>query len=119
MAPGSMKAPRRTDAPGTTRTPAAANPGLQRELVVVLERTELDGLHAAQPEEQQDRLLQPLVDDDLAAGVDLGDAGLAAVEEPDRLVDDPEGIGVARVQLVAPRPEVLDGRLQVSHDRSS
>ena len=43
----SRNAPRRADAPGTTRTPAAREARLQRELVGVLERADLDGLHAA------------------------------------------------------------------------
>ena len=89
---------------------------LQRQLVVVLERTDLDGLHAAQPEQQQDRLLEPLVDDDLTARVDLGDARFA-VEQTDGVVDPLIGVGVVQVELVAPCPEVIDRRLQIGHDR--
>ena len=47
---------------------------------------ELDRLHAPQREKQEDRLLEPLVDDDLVGGrVDLGHAGLARVEQLDGL----------------------------------
>ena len=40
---------------------------LQRDLVAVLERAELGGLHVREPEQQQDRLLEPLVHHDVVA----------------------------------------------------
>ena len=66
------------------------------------------------PEQQQDRLLQPLVDDDPAAD-HLGDAGLAVVEQVDGLADQLAGALVAGLELGPVLPEVVDLRLEVSH----
>ena len=89
---------------------------LQRDLVGVLERPQLDRLHLREPEQQEHRVLQPLVDDDLVVD-DLGDARLALVEQVDRLVD-----GVARLvdghdrrEVVASLPERGDGLGQLVH----
>ena len=82
---------------------------LQGQLVGVLERAQLDRLHAAQREQQEDRLLQPLVDDDLVADrVYLGHPGLAGVEKVDRLLDQLRRVAVGRTQLVPPLPQLLD-----------
>src|SRR6185312_15642045 len=59
---------------------------LERDLVAVLERAELDRLHLPLPEVVDDRRLRLLVDDPVVPGA-LGDADLAAVESGDRLVD--------------------------------
>ena len=73
---------------------------------MVLERAELDRLHVREPEQQQHRVLQPLVDDDLVVD-DLGDPRLAGVEQVDRLVD---GVlarrraGITDVEVVARLP---------------
>ena len=57
---------------------------LQGDLVGVLERPELDGGHVRQAEQQQHRVLQPLVDDDLVVD-QLRHPRLAGVEQLDRL----------------------------------
>jgi len=89
---------------------------LERELVRVLERPVLNGLHAAQREEEQDRLLQPFVHDDLVGhGVDFCHARLPGVEQVDRLLDECRRVGVGRCELVATLPQLLDARLQISH----
>ena len=68
---------------------------LERQLVRILERAVLDRLHPAQGEQQEDGLLEPLVDDDFVRRrVDLGDAGLALVQEVDRLLDELGGVRV-------------------------
>jgi hypothetical protein len=70
---------------------------LEGKLVGVLEGPGLDRLHAAQREEQQDRLLEPLVDDHLVGGVvDLGHAGLARIEKLNGLLHDLGRVGVCR-----------------------
>ena len=79
--------------------------GLQRDLVVELEGADLDGLHAARAEGEQDRLLDPLVD--VPAGVGRRrDAHAAVVEQGQRLLDGGRGLvaEVARRALV----ELLD-----------
>src|SRR6185436_8921916 len=83
-------APRRATAGGTTRTPLARSAASQ-----------LAGLHhpvLAQPEAEQDRLLDPLVDGPLADALPLGDADLAGVEAGDHLID-----GGADLRAVARR----------------
>ena len=67
---------------------------LQRDLVGVLERPELGGLHAGEPEQQEDGLLQPFVDDDLAVD-DLGDPRVTGVEQVDGRVHHRPGLGLA------------------------
>ena len=59
---------------------------LERDLVAVLEWTDVDGLRATQSKVEQDRLLPPLVDGP-ALGPWLGAPHLAPVQEKDRLVD--------------------------------
>ena len=79
--------------------------GLQRHLVVVLVGADLDRLHAAGAEREQDRLLGPLVD--VPAGVARRrDAHAAVVEQRQRLLDGGGGLvaQVARRALV----ELLD-----------
>ena len=68
----------------------------------------LDDLHRVEPEGQQHRLLQPLVDLPLAVGLALGDAGGAAVEQVERRLD-----GVARFAACRGRNRValLEGLL--------
>ncbi len=58
---------------------------LERDLVGVLERPDLDGRHPRQAEEQQDGQLEPLVDDDLAVD-HLGDPASPRIEQVDGLV---------------------------------
>ena len=50
-------------------------------------RPALDDLHRVEPERQQHRLLQPLVDGPAAVGLPFGDARLAAVEQVERGLD--------------------------------
>ena len=59
---------------------------LKRDLVVVLERPELERLHLPRAEEVENRLLGLGVDNPLAVAL-LGDAHLTAVERCDRLFD--------------------------------
>ena len=89
---------------------------LERDLVGVLERPELDRLHLREAEEQQDRLLEPFVHHDLPVDR-LGDAGLAGVEQVDGGVHGGEGVAVGRGELVAPRPQRFYLRLQAGHCR--
>src|SRR5690606_12042031 len=49
-------------------------------------RTALDECHVVEPEAQEHRLLQPLVDAPAAVGLLLRHPRLAAVEEPERLL---------------------------------
>jgi hypothetical protein len=72
--------------------------------------------HPGLAEQQQDRLLEPLVDHDLPVD-HLGDPGLAPVEQIDRLVDGGDGLGVVRGDLVAALPQVVDAGTQVGHGR--
>ena len=114
--PRPRKEPQRAEAPGQSAHTGLGEAVLQRKLVGVLERPGLDRLHAAQREEQQNRLLEPLVDDHLVGGgVDLGHAGLARVEEVDGLLDQRRRVGVCRRQLVAALPQLLDACLEISH----
>ena len=56
------------------------------------------------------------MDDHLVGrGVDLGHPGLAGVEQLDGLLHQLRRVGVGRRELVAPLPELLDARLQISH----
>src|SRR3954447_1278166 len=87
---------------------------LERDLVGVLERAELDRRHGGDAEEQQDRLLAPLVDDDVVA-LELGDARLARVEPVDRLVHGLAHRVVLRVEVVTTFPQIGDALLEVSH----
>src|SRR5262249_52654986 len=76
-------------APDAGRDDAHAGGGealLERDLVVELERPERRRLGAAQPEVEQDRLLQPLVHAPRAVLL-LGDARRAAVERGERELD--------------------------------
>ena len=88
---------------------------LERDLVGVLERAQLDRLHGRALEEDEDRLLEPLVNDDVAAVVDLGHPRLSGVEEVDRLPHDRQRVAIGNGQLAAPLPELFDLCLQVSH----
>src|SRR4051794_12202842 len=77
--------------------------GLQRHLVVVLVRADLERLHAARAEGEQDRLLGPLVD--VPARVRRRrDAHAAVVEQGQRLLDGGGGLlaEIARRALVEP-----------------
>ena len=76
-----------------------------------MEAADLHRLHLAQAEVEEDRLLRPLVDDPLAVAP-LGDARLAAVELPDRLLDH---VGVELAAL----PEVVDALRDVHQGASS
>ena len=89
---------------------------LERDLVVVLERAELDRLHVREAEQEEHRVLQPLVDDDVVVD-DLGDARLTGVEQVDRGVDGVLRVGEGhhRIEVVAPLPERGDGLGQVVH----
>src|SRR5581483_5504200 len=71
---------RRDDAHAALRVVA-----LERDLVVVLKRPELDRLHPPLPEVVEDRRLRLLVHDPVVARA-LGDPDLAAVERRNRLV---------------------------------
>ena len=89
---------------------------LEWDLVGILERPQLDRLHLREPEQEEHRVLQPLVDHDPVVD-DLGDTRLTLVEHVDRLVD-----GVARLvdghdrrEVVASLPERGDGLGQVVH----
>ena len=74
------------------------------------------GLHGPQPEQQQDGLLQPLVDDHLVGDrVDLGHPGLAGVEQVDGLGHHGQGVGVARTQLRRTGPQLVDLGLEICH----
>ena len=113
--PRPRKEPQRADPPGGPARPLRRT-RLERQLVGVLERPGLDRLHAAQREEEEDRLLQPLVDDHLVGvGVDLGHAGLSRIEELDGLLDHLGRVGVGRRQVGAALPQLLDARLEISH----
>src|SRR4051812_14751508 len=92
---------------------------LQRHLVGVLERAQLRRLHGRALEVDEDRLLEPLVDDDVAVGIDLGHARVTAVEEVDRLSNHRERVAVGDGQLAPPLPQLFDLRLQISHGRST
>ena len=87
---------------------------------MVLERPGLDHGEALEAEQQQDRLLQPFVHDDLAVD-DLRDAGFAPVEELDRLVDDGARLGGRHRggEVVASLPKPRDLLGEVAHTRSS
>ena len=69
-----------------------------------LERARPHGLHAAQPEVQEDRLLQPFVDGPVVVDL-LGHARLALVEQGDGLLHR------AGVLLVLEQGRVGKGRL--------
>lgn len=69
-------------------------------------------------EQQQDRLAQPLVDDDVASRGDLGDAGGSGVEQRDRLDDRLGGPVVSRGQLAAVLPELVYRLLETVHHAS-
>ena len=81
--------------------------GLEGHLVCILEGPEFGRLHGRQAEEQQDRVLQPLVDGH-ALGAHLGDPLDAGVEEVDGLPNRRHGVGVCRRELVTAVPEVVD-----------
>ena len=102
---------------GTTRTPRSAQPLFSGILSWYSNGPDLDRLHAARAELEQDRLLGPLVD--APAGVGRRrDAHAAVVEQRDRLLDGRGGLlaEVARRALV----ELLDlgGRALRSVQRS-
>ncbi len=61
---------------------------LQRKAVGVLERAELSDLYGRNPKQEQDRQLEPLVDQYLAVRADFGHARCARVQQPDRRPDD-------------------------------
>ena len=86
---------------------------------MVLERPGLDHGETLEAEQQQDRLLQPFVHDDLAVD-DLRDAGFAPIEELDRLVDDGARLGRRhhRGEIVASVPEPRDLLGEIAHTRS-
>ena len=69
--------------PAERRARRASRVVLERDLVLVLERPDLDRLDLAQPEVLEDRRLRLLVDEPVAVDL-LGDAHLAAVERRDR-----------------------------------
>ena len=83
--PGERYEPYRATAGGTTRTPSCRVPGLERDLVLVLERTDLAGFHLPGTEVVENRLLHLGVHDPVVPDR-LGDAHLAAVERSDRLL---------------------------------
>ena len=114
MTPGSRYAPQRALAPGTTRTPAASYPRFNGILSAYSNGPELDGLHPAQPEEQEDRQPEPLVDDDLAVD-DLGHPHLAPIEQVDGLVDRGPGGLVVTVEVVPLLPQRLHPGSEISH----
>src|SRR5205085_667775 len=89
---------------------------LERDLVAVLERTELARLHVREAEQQQDRLLQPLVDDHVVADA-LRHPHLAAVEQVDRFADTHRGLGLGhdRGHVVTVLPERVDLSLEICH----
>jgi hypothetical protein len=89
---------------------------LEGDLVGVLEGAKLGGLHVGQPEEQQDGLLEPLVDNDLTV-VELGDASVASVQQVDRGVHDLAGsrFGHHAVQIVPVLPQLGDLLLKIAH----
>ena len=86
---------------------------------MVLERAGLDDGEPLEAEQEQDRLLQPFVHDDFAVD-DLRHAGLTAIEELDRLVDDGArfGRGHHGREIVASVPEPLDLFGEIAHTRS-
>jgi hypothetical protein len=89
---------------------------LERDLVDVLERAELDRLHRREPEQQQHRIFQPLVDHHVAVD-DLGHPSRTGVEELDRLVHDVARLvfGHHRAEVVAGLPEGVDLGFEVGH----
>ena len=108
--------PQRADAPGRARTPASANPCLSGSLSAYSNGPCSIVSMPAQREQQEDGLLEPFVDDHLVGRrVDLGDAGLARVQQVDRLLDELGGVRVGRRELAAPLPQLLDLRLEISH----
>ena len=86
---------------------------------MVLERARLRYREAFDAEQQQDRLLQPFVHDDLAVD-DLRDAGFAPIEQLDRLVDDGACLGRRHHgrEIVASVPEPRDLLGEIAHTRS-
>jgi hypothetical protein len=91
---------------------------LDRDAVVVEQRTGLRGLQLADPEQQQQRLAQPLVQDDRPVGADLRHAQLAAVEQVDDLQHELARIRVGVADLVATLPQFLDPTLQLGDRRN-
>src|SRR5207302_11258248 len=79
--------------------PEASVLALQRNLVVVLERTDLERLHSPQPEVEQDRALDPRVDDPLAVTW-LGQTHLAAVQSSNCRLDRLPRLGSLEVRRV-------------------
>ena len=114
--PGARYEPQRADAPGRARTPASANPCLRGSLsaysngpssIVCIPRTEKNI--------KIDFFSHSCTTTSSVAGSDLGDAGLARVQEADRLLDEPGGVVVRGRELAAVLPELFDLRLKISH----
>jgi hypothetical protein len=87
----------------------AVEAGLERHAVDVAEVAGRALGHVEDLEGQQDRALGPLVDDDLAVD-DLRDAGLAGVELVDGRDDLLAGVLVARAEVGAALPQLVDDR---------
>ena len=73
-----------------------------------------DFAHVVQSKRQQHRFLEPLIDPPGAACLTLGDAGGAAVEQVERLLDRfaHRALG-GRADLIAPLEGGVDGRGQM------
>ena len=102
-------------ASGRTRNDAHAVPGvvaLQRDLVGILEGADFGGLHRRLREQQQDRLLHPLVHHHRVVD-HFGDAQLAPVEPGDHAHDQLSRVRSGR--LGAPFPQLFDLALKVAH----
>ena len=126
---GAMNAPRRTIAPGTARKPAALNSAspqaanfsgtlsqpIENGVLATFSMRETKMVPVVvEPERQQHGLLQPLVDDDLAA-LSLRDPHGALVERIERRIDGVARLALGRgVDLVARLPGGFDGFLEVA-----
>ncbi len=114
--PRPRKDPQRAEAPGSARTPASAKPCLSGSLSAYSKGPASMVSMPRSENNMQDRLLEPLVHDDLVGRrIDLGHPGLAGVEQLDGLFHQLRRVGVGRRELVSPLPELFDARLQISH----
>ena len=104
-----MKDPQRADAPGTTRTPASAQPrfsGMRSANsngpISIVSSSDSRKSRRMACFSQMWTTTSPVV------GVDLGHPGLAAVEQGDRLPDHGQGVVVGGGQFGAALPELFD-----------
>ena len=92
--------------PGNHPHPLRVVARLERQPVRVLERTDLGGRHSSQPEQEQDRLLQPRVHDHFPVAVQLGHARLTGLEQLHGLCHEFQRVHVGRRELVCSGPQL-------------